>query len=433
MVERHMAKKVQTVYFVALAALMYYFLQPVIDLGIYVTYRHAFALLIAVSGFVCFLFKPNLARFSVSIKSALVYSLPLLVMLTSSLWIWLNNRSDFAVIARGLSGHFITTNIFSCALAAVVFLYIFGEKGIWYNLLSIIIANLLMILTIIQQHGASRYLAELGTLVKTFAGETGEIIVQAEIHELAFCLGAYLIYMLLFPRKKQPMFWILLVASAFCFVSAFKRIAILAIVVALLLGWMLCKIAKKYPKSASRLISIFLTCIVVLLIAYIAAIKMDVFTTLEKAGISTNGRAEIYRQVDKFYEFSPQFIGNGMGFLTYQLSTYMHIGVTAVHNDFLQFYIDLGFFGYIAWLIAMTFVRTQYFGRRGKTENAIVAFVITLYLLIVSATDNTMNYPLVTTVVAMLMIGHGYDDRVRAEEERLCGYAYDPALEKKGY
>ena len=57
---------------------------------------------------------------------------------------------------------------------------------------------------------------------------------------------------------------------------------------------------------------------------------------MEAAGIDTSGRAYIYRAVDKFYEFSPTFIGNGLGFLTFRLNSGLEIGVGAIHNDFLD-------------------------------------------------------------------------------------------------
>ena len=44
-------------YFIAVAVLMYYFLTETINLGIFVTYRHAFALVLFVSAFFSFLFK----------------------------------------------------------------------------------------------------------------------------------------------------------------------------------------------------------------------------------------------------------------------------------------------------------------------------------------------------------------------------------------
>ena len=409
------------VYFMAIAVLMYYFLTEVINLGLFITYRHAFALILFVSAFFAFLFKPNIARGTFSLKEAFVYSTPLLVTIIVSLFIWFIVRVDTAVISRGLSGAFVYNNMLSFTLAAAAFLYVFGEKGIWYNLIAILISNILMLLTIIAQNGIGSFFSEFITLVMTFAAETGDIIVQAEIHELAFCLGAYLIYMLLKP-KKDIVFFILLGLTMFCFLTAFKRIGIIAIVIALAFGWLLKFIAKFKKDTAMRLTVIFSVILVVLLIGYIAIIKLDVFTLLEKAGIDTSGRVTIYNAVDKFYEFSPEFLGNGIGFLTYQLSTNMNVGVSSVHNDFLQYYIDLGFWGYILWLVSMTLVRVCYFGKKGKVENGIIALALSIYLVIVSSTDNTMNYPLLTGVLAMLMMGGSYDENVRRIEYKMFGH-----------
>ena len=149
---------------------------------------------------------------------------------------------------------------------------------------------------------------------------------------------------------------------------------------------------------------------------------MDAFELLEKAGINTSGRVEIYNAVDDFYEFNPGFLGNGIGFLTYQLNTFMNVGVASVHNDFLQHFIDLGFWGYIIWLISITLLRVLYFGRKGQVEGSIVTFMLTLYLIIVSSTDNTMNYPLLTGVLAILMMGNGFEENVCRTEFKMFGY-----------
>ena len=419
------------VYFMAAAVLMYYFLTEVINLGLFVTYRHAFALVLFASAFLAFLYKPNIARGASSLKATFVYSTPLIVTILVSLFIWFMGQVDTAVISRGLSGAFVYNNMLSFTLAAVAFLYVFGEKGIWYNLIAILISNILMLLTIIAQNGIGAFFSEFITLIVTFAGETGDIIVQAEIHELAFCLGAYLIYMILKP-KKDIVFFILLGLTMFCFLTAFKRIGIIAIVIALALGWLLKFIAKFKKDTAMRLTVIFSVILVVLLIGYIAIIKLDVFSLLEKAGIDTSGRVTIYNAVDKFYEFSPEFLGNGIGFLTYQLSTNMNVGVSSVHNDFLQYFIDLGFWGYILWLVSMTLTRVCYFGKKGKVENGIIALALSIYLVIVSSTDNTMNYPLLTTVLAIIMIGDGFDEKVRTTETKMFGYTSDVNRETEG-
>ena len=419
--ESTLLQKTKSFYFMAVAVMMYYFLNEYIDIGLHVTYRHAFALVLFASAVLLFLYKPNIARGFTAFLEALIYSLPLLVTTVVSLFIWFMGTVDVGVISRGLSSSFIYANMLSFALAAGALLYIFGNKGVWFNLIAILIANILMIATIIIQNGLGNYLSEFITLITTFAGVTGDIIVQAEIHELAFCLGAYLIYMPYKP-KKNIVYFILLILSLFCFLSAFKRIAIIAIVIALAFGYLLKFIARYNKKTASRLTVFFTIAVIVLLMCYIALIKADAFELLEKAGINTSGRVEVYNAVDKFYEFNPAFLGSGIGFLTYQLNTFMKVGVASVHNDFLQHFIDLGFWGYIIWLVALTLIRVLYFGRGGNTENAIITFMLILYLVIVSTTDNTMNYPLLTGVLAMLMMASGFDDRVRKREYKIFGY-----------
>lgn len=418
------------VYFISVAVLMYYFLTETINLGVFVTCRHALALVLFASAFLLFLYKPNIARGATTLKATFVYSSPLIVTIVVSLLIWFVEQVDVDVISRGLSGAFIYNNMISFTLAAVAFLYVFGEKGIWYNLIAILISNILMICTVILNNGIGVFFNEFITLIITFAGVTGDVIIQAEIHELAFCVGAYLIYMLLKP-KKDIIFLILLLLAGFCFLVAFKRIGIIAIGISLVLGWVLRFIAKYKDDTAKNLATFLTLCLVVVMIGYIAIIKLGVFTLLEEVGIETSGRVTIYSAVDRFYKFAPDFLGNGIGFLTYQLSTNMNVGVNSVHNDFLQYYIDLGFWGYIIWLVSMTLVRVGYFGAKGKTENAILAFVLTVYLIIVSSTDNTMNYPLLTTVLAILMIGHGFDENVRKTEMKIFGSISDANKESE--
>ena len=419
------------VYFMAVAVLMYYFLTETIDLGIQISYRHAFALALFASAFLVFLYKPNIARGVSSVNSTLVYCAPMFVTIVVSLFIWFMVQADTETISRGVSWTFVYTNMLSCTLAAVSFLYVFGEKGIWYNLIAILTSNMLMIFTIMIENGIGTFFSEFITLIITFADQTGEVIVQAEIHELAFCLGAYLIYMLLKP-KKNVAFFILLALTSFCFFAAFKRIGIIAIAISLIFGWFLRFVAKFKKDTAKSLVIIFTWVLVIILIVYVLIIKLDVFTLLEEIGIKTSGRVGIYQAVDKFYEFSPDFLGHGISFLSYHLNTDISVNVTAVHNDFLQYYIDLGFWGYIIWLLSITLVRVCYFGKNGKIDNAIIAFALTVYLVIASSTDNTMNFPLLTTVLAILMIGPGFDDKVRNTEEKMFGYISDVNRESEG-
>lgn len=428
--ENKILENAKVFYFMVAATMMYYFLEQYIDLGLHVTYRHAFALGLFASATLMFLYKPNIARGITAFKDACIYSIPLLVTTVVSLFIWFVETVDVGVMSRGLSSSFIYTNMLSFALGSGALLYVFGNRGVWYNLIAILAANLLMIITIIAQNGLGSFFSEFVTLLITFADVTGDVIIQAEIHELAFCLGAYLIYMFFKPRKSIAYF-ILLFLTLFCFAAALKRIAIIAIVIALILGYILKFIGRFNKETAGRLAIFLSVCVVALLVGYIALIKADAFALLEQMGINTSGRVEIYNAVDKFYEFHPGFLGNGIGFLTYQLNEFMTVNVGAVHNDFLQHFIDLGFWGYIIWLVSMILIRVWYFGRNGNVENAILTFMLTLYLIIASTTDNTMNYPLLTGVLAMLMMGDGYEDNVRATELKMFGYISDANKKKE--
>lgn len=415
-------EKITAVYFVSLGVLMYYLLTQVINIPYTIPVRQLVVLLILFSEFVYFIFRPNIARTYVSIKGALVLAAPLLVMVTVSLPVWFLEKTEWVEIYRALWNYFLYVNQLLAALVAAAFLYLFGEKGIWYNLIAILIANLMMIITIMLENGVGVYLEELTRLIVTFSGETGEVIQKAEIHELAFCLGAYLVYMLLFFSTTRKHL-ILLCLTAFCFLSAFKRIAMAAIAVAVSLGWLLRWLHKRGKDKMVRRIAIFMLLVAcVVLVAYIAFVRYGGFHALERMGIDTMSRADIYDKVEDYYIFSPAYIGHGMGYLSYQLTRVRDLWETAIHNDFLQFYIDLGFWGYIFWLLSLTVLRVKYFGSRNKIEGEILAFSMTCYILILSTTDNTLNYQMVYTATGILMLGHGFDSNVQEADKRLFGF-----------
>ena len=66
-VENKILDRVKVFYFMVAAVMMYYFLNEQLDLGLHVTYRHVFALVLAVSAMLCFLYKPNIARGAVAL------------------------------------------------------------------------------------------------------------------------------------------------------------------------------------------------------------------------------------------------------------------------------------------------------------------------------------------------------------------------------
>ena len=426
------AENILAIYFIALGVMMHYFVEDMTYIGgIGISFRRIFALVIVFSTAIIFLVKPNISRGIVSLKSALVMSAPIVVMLTASLLIWAVNLTETDMMMRGVSLYFIFINNTTAAFAGICFLYLFGKKGMWYYMASILIANLALIGQIMLEGGVVTYMIEYVIKVLSFAGDSRDVVGKAEIHELSFCTGISFLYMLFVFDRKKLLHWILLILSFFCFTSAIKRIAVLGIGVAIVLWWIFSLIKKRTShKTVMKLIAILNILMIIFLILYVGIIKSGLFEVLENAGLETSGRAKIYNSVDGYYEFSPSYFGKGMGWLPYQLSEVVDIGVKSVHNDFLQFYIDLGFWGYIIWLLSFITLRTSFFGRDGDTSSGILMFLVIVFMVVVSLTDNTMNYPLFNGAVAIFVTGYSFEEKVRADEMKRFSYISEENRER---
>ena len=117
--ENKLYEKALKGYFIVIAVLMYYFITQTINLGLFITYRHAFALVLFASALLCFLIKPNIARGTATLKATIVYSLPLFITILVSLFIWFVGQVDTAVISRGLSSSFVYNNMISFTLISI--------------------------------------------------------------------------------------------------------------------------------------------------------------------------------------------------------------------------------------------------------------------------------------------------------------------------
>lgn len=416
MFEKKTREKIVALCYIVTATMIFYALD---DYLLNFPIRQLFSCLILFSGFTAFLVHPRFARGLQVFDDALIFCVPMVVMVTVSLAIWFLGQVDISDISIAAGTYFVYSNQILAVLTAAASLYLFGEKAIWYNLAAALTANLIMIASVIAESGASAFFREFLTLVTTFADTTGSVIVQAEIHQLAFCTGVYLLYMMLFIKKNLN-YLVLFLLSVFVFLAAFKRIAFVAIFISLAVGYIFRLLSRHMrPKEISKIITIANIVLCLLMLFYIWTVRMGAFEYLEEIGVNTMSRSEIYKEMERYYVFSPGYLGKGMGYLSNQLNNVLSLEVRAIHNDFLHYYIELGFWGYILWLLAMTLLRTRHFGKRGYVNEEINAFVITLYIFIVSSTDNTMHYQLVYMVISLVIMGHGFDRRVKEKEKQI--------------
>lgn len=334
---------------------------------------------------------------------AWILVLPNLFLLLTSVPVWVDELVTVSVMRRGLIDQLYVIMIIT-SMAGL--LYVFGEKGFQVNLICMLAAYLLKLVPIVASNGVGAFMREFVTLIVTFADETGPIMESAEFHEPTFCMGMMLMGIVLVhlqsgKKKRNWLLWLEFAVGAFCFLTGFKRISVLASAAAIL-GWMVLSVVTRGGKKHTWIVEFLGVLLVAACFAYIAATKLGFFELLERQfGINTMGRAWLSYLVDPLYDITPDFMGHGTGFI----SRFMGEGsstIKALHNGPLQIYIDNGFWGFWLWGLVYLPMRTRHFTKTRGGDAGIAAFCCALAMLITSLTDNTIFYADVAGAIAMI-------------------------------
>ena len=177
------------------------------------------------------------------------------------------------------------------------------------------------------------------------------------------------------------------------FTTGLKRIAVAAVLCALLVSWILKAMPEKGARQVIRILGYVLIAVAIL---YIAAVKFGLYeAVVEYFGIDTKGRVELNHYIDSYYSFSPLFGGEGLGFVSRFFGTEEMLRRTpagALHNDFLRMYVEIGFCGYLIWLWLFLGYRFRYFCKKCCFDVVLIAFATCLYCYVTYLTDNTYYY-----------------------------------------
>lgn len=124
------------------------------------------------------------------------------------------------------------------------------------------------------------------------------------------------------------------------------------------------------------------------------------------ANINTNGRVEMYSRMASEAEFSIFYFGKGLGFVENLLSHWNVSVFSNLHNDLLKFYIELGFWGLLIYLLSyyvlFWFVEAKY-----DKSKMVFVFAMSIYAMLLFATDNVSIYmvyliPFYSTIFSVL-------------------------------
>ncbi len=351
----------------------------------------------------------NFRNFRILYRFGLLYSSIIIGIILVSIFIWIMELETLGYIIKGTSKISYQLLNIAIVLSAV---YMFEEKAATYTFFGIAGANLVIILIGAATTGIGGAITDMINNITSFGAseviENSPFIRAIEIHDITFVMGVYFIYFLFFcPQEKFR--YLYAGVAMFLFFAGLKRIAFLSLMLGIVFA-IFCMLMG--PKGKIRTLYITAIIIVAFCYFYIVVIQNGEFTKfLMEHEIELNGREKIYDFISNFYEVSPSYGGKGYEFCV-QLLKSMHgtkdqvVDITAVHNDILKMYVELGFWGFFVWIMFYYVYQTHWYITRCGEMVAVCFMSINIYMLITYLTDNTMFYYWSSMVVRLLPMSY---------------------------
>lgn len=393
------------IYFV-FTILIFYFFDGGIAVGSFsIMYRYIFAAVLIVIGFFCFLSEWDTSVITV-VKDSAVHFLPYALSLLISIIIWIMRRPGLTTMTRG---GFSIVYIFIALLLALSYVIVFGRNSIYVLLCSMVAGYLIIIYRYgIQSGGLAAYVSNYINQLITFTS-ADDLYGQVEDADMQFAFGCLLIYFCLDNREHIVRRLICLLICLFFFTVGLKRIAVIGVAAGLLIAFAFGKKDSKYDLYAVRFMSLV---IMAGLAAYIIIGKLNLLETIYNYyNINTMGRTDFMQFIDRYYYLSPSFTGYGLGYINRLMEVLYNSGRlygAMLHNDILRLYIELGFWGFVVWLITYWFWRFDYFIRRRSKHVFRMVLATVIYLTTTFLTDNTVIYFNINFAAFVVMLAAEY-------------------------
>ncbi|MCR5149914.1 MAG: O-antigen ligase family protein [Clostridiales bacterium] len=351
------------------------------------------------------LWSGNLKNFKVFYRFALLFSSIVVGIIICSILIWIIDLQSLSYIIKGTSKVSYQLLNIAIVLCAV---YMFEEKAATYTFFGIAGANIVIILIGAATTGIGGAVSDMIANITSFGASdvitNSKFIRAIEIHDITFVMGVYVVYYLFFcPQEKYR--YIYAGIALFLFFAGLKRIAFLSLLIAVMFT-LLCFLLS--AKGKIRLLLFTSVSIVAFCYFYIIIIQNGTFSRFcIEHEIELNGREKIYDYISNFYEVSPSYGGKGYEFCV-QLLKSMHntkdqvVDITAVHNDILKMYVEMGFWGFLFWITGYYILQTHWYISRCGEKVAVCFMSINIYMLFTYLTDNTMFYYWSSMVIRMI-------------------------------
>lgn len=311
---------------------------------------------------------------------------PLIFGLLWSFGIWIHNFEDISMMIKGLEKLLYQ---FINAFVAISAIILFREKAIDYTFDGIVLGNMAMALLGVKEFGVGPSIRSVMDGVFGGSSESYGFMATMEINDVTFAIGLFLLYYIIWGRGRK--FNLIRIAvGALFFVLGFKRIAIFGLLIGILSAVLCRRLARR---GKARVLTTLGAIYLIISFFYVWFVRSGLFTQVTRQfGIETMGRNRLYSVAEQFYDISVLYVGYGLQVVGTLMSHATNGELTALHNDILVFYIELGFFGFFIWFGYYYIVYTHLLSKHCSPETAAVYIACISYMMITYFTDNTFFY-----------------------------------------
>lgn len=342
------------------------------------------------------------------IKPFLFYFLLLFAIGLVSFVIWIANFSTMTSIMDGVSKIVFQ---FISVVAAVAAVYLLGARSIFLTLIGISLANFSIMILEIPNYGFGESMRSLWHCISTF-GDAYGYSESLEIHELTFLFGMFIVYFAAFApkttKKERKEKYTGLFFSSFFFLVGMKRIAIAAVILAVLYALLV-----KRSKHIGRTVVVTGIFWFVFYFSFLYFVRNGAVTfVMEKLGIDMMGRDYIWKLTEQFYELSPAFLGRGFEAVDTIVKFWYDTGLLdkayPFHNDILKVFVELGFPGFCIWTGINYIVYPVFFNKYFDEETGLLYMALLFYMSFTYMTDNTAFYFWCTFGLRLIPLAYGF-------------------------
>ena len=400
MQNNYKTRLIDGIVFAILAAIFYFYANYIYIGGFGVGYQYIGCMIIIAIGGVAFLVTPKLPEFIECMKGIGIMCLPYLVCIVVTLGIWI---FTFTGIRQMISGFFAPVYILICVFCIGVVQYFLKKKAVAYVFWAMSIAFFIMIIQQMREVGVGEFFYEMYVLITSASTDTLPAMRVLEGPRFSYCYGLFFIYFL-YHRKdtSKGRFFLRMMVCIFCFLVGFKRSCVLATIWGLVISLIYSRCGVFFKR---KFVNILIVVFLIFAVAYIPIVRYGVFDRIvEVLNIDTSHRDELYDYYFDYYEFDPSFMGQGFGWVQNHIEGQEGLYAYDVHNEYLRNYIELGFWGYIFWILSVfPWVIKQAITNKDQRKDAVIAGGM-VYMAILYITENIFlfyTFYMVLSVVIM--------------------------------